>query len=122
MAAFRLAVYETLSDEVRRTVEGTVPRWVLRIYESYGREAADAPLSASLEALSEGLAERLNTLSLALRKMEDRGWDVRLDGDLLRVASALSRAATVEALQTDGVWTVVRELAVKDEAGEIAWL
>jgi hypothetical protein len=121
VAVFRLALFGTAPEELRWTRDGEVPRWVLRVYQSYGRDADDAPLSASVEALSEGLAGRLKALALALRKMEDRGWEVSLDGRVLLVASALPRDATVEALQEDGVWTVVRELAVRDESGGIAW-
>src|SRR5579875_280061 len=114
MAAFRLTVYGSLAEELRWTREVEAPRWVLRLYRSYGWEVADAPLSASIEALGEGLAERLKALALAMRKMEGRGWKVSLDGADLRVVSALSRAETVEALRADGVWTVVQELAIRD--------
>ena len=122
MAAFRLTVYEPPARELRWTRGVEIPRWVLRLYQSYGRDVADAPLSASIEALGEGLGERLKALALAVRKMEARGWNVALDGADLRVVSALSREETVEALRADGVWTVVRELAIKGPSGDIAWL
>ncbi len=122
MAAFRLSVYGPPVQELRWTRGLEVPRWVLRLYQSYGREVSDAPLSASIEALGEGLGERLKVLALAVRKMEGRGWKIDLDGNDLRVVSGLPRRETVEALRADGVWTVVRELAVKDLSGEIAWL
>ncbi|HZV50336.1 MAG TPA: hypothetical protein VFD49_11270 [Candidatus Dormibacteraeota bacterium] len=122
MAAFRLMVYEPPARELRWTRGVEIPRWVLRLYQSYGRDVADAPLSASIEALGEGLGERLKALALAVRKMEARGWNVALDGADLRVVSALSREETVEALRADGVWTVVRELAIKGPSGDIAWL
>jgi hypothetical protein len=46
---------------------------------------------------------------------------VALDGSRLLVASDLTRAGTIAALEEDGVWTVVRELAVKDAAGDVDW-
>ena len=122
MAAFRLRLYEAPREEVRWTREGDVPRWVLRLYQSYGWDPATAPLSTSVEALAQGLAERLKALALTLRKMEARGWSVRLEGDRVLAASDLTREAMVAALHADGVWTVVRELACRDETGGIRWL
>jgi hypothetical protein len=122
MAAFRLRLYDRPAEELRWTVEGDVPRWVRRLYQSYGADVGDAPLSASVEALAEGLGERLQLLALALRKMERRGWSVVLEGDCLLVASDLTRQATVAALQADGVWTVVRELALGAGPEPVAWL
>lgn len=122
MAAFCLRLYDTPDAELRRTREGDVPRWVRRVYGSYGSDVAGAPLSASIEAVAEGLAGRLAALALAVRKMERRGWSVTLRGDRLLVASDPTVAATVAALEADGVWTVVRELAVPDGAGGPRWL
>lgn len=122
MAAFRLRLYDPPAAELDWTSGGEVPRWVRRLYQSYGAGAGSAPLSASVEALAEGLGERLQLLALAVRKMERRGWSVRLDGDRLLVASDLPRAATVAALEEDGVWAVVRELAVRDGDGAVGWL
>lgn len=122
MAAFRLRLYDPPADELRWTVGCDAPRWVRRLYQSYGADVDRAPLSASIEALAEGLAERLHLLALAVRKMERRGWSVTLDGDRLLVASDLPRAATMAALEADGVWTVVRELAVSDGDGPVGWL
>jgi hypothetical protein len=121
MAAFRLRLYDPPAAELRWTVEGDVPRWVLRLYQSYGRDVATAPLSASIEAVAEGLGARLEALALAVRKMEARGWSVALEGDRLLVASDLTREATVAALEADGVWTVVRELGIGDGDGSLRW-
>ena len=122
VAAFRLRLYEPPAAELRRTVEGDVPRWVRRLYQSYGADVGDAPLSASVEALAEGLGQRLQLLAMAVRKMERRGWSVAVEGDRLLVASGLTREETVAALEADGVWTVVRELAVRDGPEPVAWL
>ena len=122
MAAFRLRLYDPPTDEVRRTRGDDVPRWVLRLYQSYGSDVEDAPLSASVEALAEGIGSRLEALALALRRMEARGWSVRLEADSVLVASGLPTEATVAALRADGVWTVVRELAFQDGAGDVRWI
>lgn len=117
----RLALYDPPAEELGRLRSEDVPRWVLRLYWSYGYDAERAPLSAAVEALAEGVGRRLEELALALRKIEGRGWHVEVDGAEVVVASDLPRGATIEALDADGVWTVVRAHAVKDAAGEVAW-
>ncbi|MBO0681779.1 MAG: hypothetical protein J2P45_01375 [Candidatus Dormibacteraeota bacterium] len=123
MAAFRLHLYGPPAEEMNSVRQPPVPRWALRLYTTYGVEDPErAPISSTLEAVGEGLHERLVNLSRLLRLVEAEGWVATLDGDAIRVVNDRSREQTHETLERRGVWGLARHLAVKDEGGEVAWL
>lgn len=123
MAAFRLHLYAPPPDEMASVRQPPVPRWALRLYMTYGVEDPErAPLSSTVQAVGEGLHERLVNLARVLRLVEAEGWTVTLDGDAIRVVNDRSREETHETLEQRGVWGLARHLAVKDESGEVAWL
>ncbi len=121
MATMRLRLYQRPLEELRQTVEGDVPRWVQRIYQSYGRTVADAPLSACVEALAEGLGSRLAHLALLLRKCESHGWTVTVDEDTLLVHTGLDIERSRRRLEDDGVWILAQQMAERGPDGEVAW-
>ena len=123
MAAFRLHLYGAPVEELASLRRPPVPRWALRLYTTYGAEDPErAPLSSTVEAVGEGLHERLVNLARLLRLVEAEGWVVALDGDAIRVVNDRSRDETHEILERRGVWGLARHLAVKDADGELAWL
>ena len=55
VARLKLSLFGTPRDELASTVDGEVPEWIDRLYESYGTTAESAPASASVLALGESL-------------------------------------------------------------------
>src|SRR5256885_17243300 len=70
VALLALGLFGLPRDELAGTVDGDVPEWIGRVYESYGTSADSAPASVSVLALGESLAYRLRKLSGLLAKME----------------------------------------------------
>ena len=71
MARLKLWLFGPPRDELADTVDGDVPEWIERLYESYGTTPDSAPASASVLALGESLVYRLRKLSVLL-KIEKR--------------------------------------------------
>ena len=123
MAGFRLRLYGPPAEEIGAVRRPQAPRWTVRLYWTYGVEDPEqAPLSAAVEAVAEGLHERLKTLVKVLRKLEAEGWVTIVEDDEVRVVNDRSREQTHEILERQGVWGLAHHLAVKDSSGEIAWL
>jgi hypothetical protein len=121
MATLRLFLYDTAGPELSRLREGDVPRWARRLYSAYGFEVANAPLSRVVHALSEEMGQRLSNLAVLLGKVEQMGWQVRLQEDHLLVYSGLSAERSEELLDEAGVLTVARRLAPSSDRGGIGW-
>src|SRR3982074_1342659 len=84
VARLTLSLFGPPRDELASTVDGEVPEWIDRLYESYGTTAESAPASASVLALGESLGIRLRKLSVVVKKMEGLGWSIKpLRWDLL---------------------------------------
>jgi hypothetical protein len=109
-----LRVYSAPSVELARTVGDRVPRWVQRIYESYGADLGDPPMSASMEAVAEGLLHRLEGLALILRRAEARGWRAEVEDDMLVIYTGISDDEVRRQLEEDGVLSLVQEFAIRD--------
>src|SRR5947207_3696223 len=77
VALLALGLFGLPRDELAGTVDGDVPEWIDRLYESYGTSADSAPASVSVLALGESLAYRLRKLSVLLAKMEGLGWWIK---------------------------------------------
>ena len=77
VAQLELGLFGTPRDELAGTVDGDVPEWIERLYQSYGTSADTAPASASVLALGESLGYRLRKLSVLLSKMEALGWSIK---------------------------------------------
>ena len=121
MARLKLSLFGTPRDELASTVDGDVPEWIDRLYESYGTTAETAPASASVLALGESLAYRLRKLSVLLKKMEALGWSIKpLRSDLL-ASTDLDEGEAQSQLEAAGVWVIARQHAPLDKAGNVAW-
>ena len=121
MARLKLCLFGTPRDELASTVDGEVPEWIDRLYESYGTSADSAPASASVLALGESLAYRLRKLSVLLKKMEALGWSIKpLRWDLLATTD-LDEIEAQAQLEAAGVWVIARQHAPLDQAGNVAW-
>ena len=121
MARLKLSLFGTPRDELASTVDGDVPEWIDRLYESYGTSAESAPASASVLALGEALGIRLRKLSVLLKKMEALGWSIKpLDWHLLASTDLVEVDAQAQ-LEAAGVWVIVRQHAPQDKAGNVAW-
>jgi hypothetical protein len=121
VARLKLSLFGTPRDELASTVDGEVPEWIDRLYESYGTTAESAPASASVLALSESLGIRLRKLSVLLKKMEALGWSIKpLQRDLL-ASTDLSEIEAQAQLEAAGVWVIARQHAPLDKAGNVAW-
>jgi len=121
VARLKLSLFGTPRDELASTVDGEVPEWIDRLYESYGTTAESAPASASVLALGESLGIRLRKLSVLLKKMEALGWSIKpLQWDLI-ASTDLSEIEAQAQLEAAGVWVIARQHAPLDKAGNVAW-
>ncbi len=121
MATLKLGLFTTPGDELAQTVDGEVPAWIERVYQSYGTTAAAAPASTSVLALSESLGFRLRKLALLLSKMEHLGWSIRPRRWGLLATTDLSEADAAGQLEAGGVWIIAREHAPTDAEGNVCW-
>ncbi len=121
MATLKLGLFARPDEEIEATRLGDVPQWVERLYASYGVSRAEAPLSLSVVALSEGIQHRLKQLSMLLRKMERNGWKLEMDRWDIVASSDLPATEAQTQLEQLGVWIIAREHAPQDEDGNVRW-
>lgn len=121
MARLKLCLFGTPRDELASTVDGDVPEWIDRLYESYGTTAETAPASASVLALGESLAYRMRKLSVLLKKMEALGWSIEPRRSELLASTDLDEIEAQAQLEAAGVWVIARQHAPLDKAGNVAW-
>ena len=121
MARLKLCLFGTPRDELASTVDGDVPEWIDRLYESYGTTAETAPASASVLALGESLAYRMRKLSVLLKKMEALGWSIEPRRSDLLASTDLDESDAQAQLEAAGVWVIARQHAPLDKAGNVAW-
>jgi hypothetical protein len=121
MATLSLSLFRTPRDELAGTVDGDVPEWIERLYQSYGTTADSAPASASVLALGESLAYRLRKLSLLLSKMEALGWTISPRRWTLIATTRLDEVEAEAELERAGVWVIARLYAPRDSEGNVRW-
>ena len=122
MARLKLGLFGTPRDELAATVEGEVPEWIERLYASFGYTHEDAPASASVLALSEGLYHRLRKLAFLLAKMEQLGWIIEpRRWDLIAENPELDDIEAQAQLEDAGVWIIARMHAPVGSDGDVRW-
>jgi len=121
MARLKLGLFGTPRDELAGTVDGEVPEWIERIYQSYGTTAESAPASASVLALGESLGFRLRKLSRLLSKMEALGWSIKPRRWDLVASTELDEIEAQAQLEDAGVWVIARQHAPVDKDGNVRW-
>jgi hypothetical protein len=121
MARLKLGLFGTPRDELAATVDGEVPEWIERLYDSFGVSAENAPASASVLALGESLFHRLRKLSLLLAKMEVLGWSIEPRRWHLVASTELDDIAAQQQLEGAGVWIIARQHAPVDREGNVRW-
>jgi len=121
VARLKLSLFGPPRDELANTVDGEVPEWVERLYESYGTTADAAPASASVLALGESLVYRLRKLSVLLKKMEALGWSIKPRQYDLLASTDLDEIEAQAQLEAAGVWVIARQHAPVDKEGNVRW-
>lgn len=121
VARLKLSLFGPPRDELASTVDGEVPEWIDRLYESYGTTADAAPASASVLALGESLAYRLRKLSVLLKKMEGLGWSIKPRRWDLVASTDLDEIEAQAQLEKAGVWVIARQHAPVDKDGNVRW-
>lgn len=121
VARLKLGLFGTPRDELANTVDGEVPEWIERLYESYGTTADSAPASASVLALGESLVYRLRKLSVLLKKMEALGWSIKPRRWDLVASTDLDEIEAQAQLEAAGVWVIARQHAPTDTDGNVQW-
>ncbi len=121
MARLKLSLFGLPRDELASTVDGEVPEWIERLYESYGTSADSAPASASVLALGESLVYRLRKLSVLLKKMEGLGWSIKPGRWDLLASTDLDESEAQAQLEDEGVWLIARQHAPVDKEGNVLW-
>ena len=121
MARLKLGLFGIPRDELATTVDGEVPEWIERLYESYGTTAETAPASASVLALGESLVYRLRKLSILLKKMEALGWSIKPRRWDLLASTDLDEIEAQAQLEAAGVWVIARQHAPVDKEGNVHW-
>ncbi len=121
MARLKLSLFGPPREELASTVDGEVPEWIERLYESYGTSADSAPASASVLALGESLVYRLRKLSVLLKKMEGLGWSITPRQWDLFASTDLDEIKAQAQLEAAGVWLIARQHAPVDKEGNVRW-
>ena len=121
VARLKLSLFGPPRDELASTVDGEVPEWIERLYESYGTTAESAPASASVLALGESLVYRLRKLSILLKKMEVLGWSIKPRRWELFASTDLDEVEAQAQLEAAGVWVIARLHAPVDKHGNVRW-
>jgi hypothetical protein len=121
VATLTLGLFGTPRDELANTVDGDVPEWIERLYQSYGTTAESAPASASVLALGESLGHRMRKLSLLLSKMEALGWTISPRRWTLVATTNLDEVRAEAELERAGVWVIASQYAARDKAGNVRW-
>ena len=121
VARLTLSLFGTPREELASTVDGEVPEWIERLYESYGTTAESAPASASVLALGESLVYRLRKLSILLKKMEVLGWSIKPRRWELFASTDLDEVEAQAQLEAAGVWVIARLHAPVDKGGNVRW-
>jgi len=121
VARLKLSLFGLPRDELASTVDGEVPEWIERLYESYGTSADSAPASASVLALGESLVYRLRKLSVLLKKMEGLGWSIKPGRWDLLASTDLGESEAQAQLEAEGVWLIARQHAPVDKEGNVLW-
>jgi hypothetical protein len=121
VARLKLCLFGTPRDELASTVDGEVPEWIERLYESYSTSADSAPASASVLALGESLGHRLRKLAMLLKKMEALGWSIQPRRWDLLATTELDEVEAQAELEAAGVWVIARQHAPLDKAGNVTW-
>jgi hypothetical protein len=121
VARLKLTLFGPPREELAGTVDGEVPEWIERLYESYGTTADSAPASASVLALGESLVYRLRKLSVLLKKMEALGWSIKPRRWDLLASTDLDEIEAQAQLEAAGVWVIARQHAPVDNEGNVRW-
>lgn len=121
MATLILRAYEPPPLELRRLREGPVPRWALRLYDAYGYQVENVPLSKVVNALSEELRLRLESLSALIAGAEELGWLVEPREDGFWLSTGLPWERSEQLLEEAGLLIVARALGPADGDGRLAW-
>ena len=121
VARLKLSLFGPPREELANTVDGEVPEWIERLYESYGTSADSAPASASVLALGESLVYRLRKLSVLLKKMETLGWSIKPGCWDLLASTDLDETEAQAQLEAEGVWLIARQHAPVDIKGIVLW-
>jgi len=121
VARLKLCLFGPPREELAGTVDGEVPEWIERLYESYGTTADSAPASASVLALGESLGYRLRKLSVLLSKMETLGWSIKPSRWDLVASTDLDEIEAQTQLEKAGVWVIARQHAPVDKEGNVRW-
>jgi hypothetical protein len=121
VARLKLCLFGPPREELAGTVDGEVPEWIERLYESYGTTADAAPASASVLALGESLGYRLRKLSVLLSKMEALGWSIKPRRWDLVASTDLDEIGAQAQLENAGVWVIARQHAPVDKEGNVRW-
>jgi hypothetical protein len=121
VATLKLGLFGTPRDELAATVDGDVPEWIERLYQSYGTTAEVAPASASVLALGESLGVRLRKLALLLARMESLGWAIEPRRWHLVATTDADELEAEAQLEAAGVWVIARQHAPLDRDGNVQW-
>jgi hypothetical protein len=121
VARLKLCLFGPPREELAGTVDGEVPEWIERLYQSYGTTADSAPASASVLALGESLGYRLRKLSVLLSKMEALGWSIKPRRWDLLASTNLGELEAQAQLENAGVWVIARQHAPVDNQGNVRW-
>src|SRR4029077_21296659 len=108
VARLKLSLFGPPREESASTVDGEVPEWIDRLYESYGTTADSAPASASVLALGESLVYRLRKLSVILKKMEALGWSIKPRRWDLLASTELDEIEAQAQLEAARGWVIAR--------------
>lgn len=119
-----LRIFDAPSEELLRTLKPPWPRSLRRLYELHeaATPASDVrkgvvTLGAAVAALREQVANRLGVLTFVVTALEEVGWDVRLEGEVLLATTDLTPAEALAQLEDHGIAGPMCVIADLDESG-----
>lgn len=122
--ALRIRLFDDAGRELRAAVE---PPWPTDLRRFYGLDEAADPgidterevttVSAAIGALSERIKHRLETAAFAVRGLQELGWEITLDGDVIIATTIANPQHARELLDSHGLAGALTSVCDLDDEG-----
>lgn len=119
-----LHIFDTPSAEMIRRLKPPWPASLKRLYElaenaqpEINVETGTITVSAALLAVREELAHRLDLLAFVVFGLEELGWSIQLEGEVLVATAAMTPESAREQLEDRGITGAMCVVADLDDSG-----
>lgn len=119
-----LHIFDTPSAEMIRRLKPPWPASLKRLYElaqnaqpEIDVETGTITVSAAVLAIREELAHRLDLLAFVVFGLEELGWSIQLEGEVLVATAAMTPEGAREQLENRGIAGAMCVVADLDDSG-----